>query len=333
MTTTERLKGPLERLYQEFDYQGRLAHDAIQFPRRYEDPRDREVVALLSACLAYGRVDLFSREVERLLAIMGPHPAGFIRAFDPARDAGRFRRFRYRFNRPRDITAFCLTTQRILEAHGSLRSYFLKGYSDADPDIGPALERFVDGIVTQDLRPVFPRGRPSRGFLHLFPRPSTGGPCKRLLLFLRWMVRRDRLDFGDWVEVSPAKLLMPIDTHVENMGRAVGLIRRKSRNWRMAQEVTARLRRLDPNDPVKYDFALCHKRMSGDCPGGRQPPVCDPCGLRPVCRHWRGVTEPLNAERGQAMRNPGGGARGGVGGTHPPDKRSARRQDAARVDD
>jgi uncharacterized protein (TIGR02757 family) len=220
---------------------------------------------------------------------MGPHPADFVRGFDAARDRDRFSAFRYRFNRPGDIAAFCLALQRILDRHGSLRAYFLKGYSDADPDVGPALERFVDGILGQDLRPVFPRGRPSRGFLHLFPRPSAGGPCKRLLLFLRWMVRSDHLDFGDWPEVSPAKLLMPIDTHIENMGRAVGLIRRKSRSWRMAEELTAQLRRLDPDDPVKYDFALCHKRMSGDCPGRRDRVGCQGCGLMPVCRHWRGV--------------------------------------------
>jgi len=160
MSTTERLKQPLERLYREFDYQGRLAYDAIQFPGRYPDPRDREVVALLSACLAYGRVDLFSREVERLLAIMGPHPAGFIRAFDPAVDTQRFQGFRYRFNRPRDIAAFCLAVGRILDVHGSLRSYFLEGYSDTDPDIGPALERFVDGIVAKTFAPCFDAGPP-----------------------------------------------------------------------------------------------------------------------------------------------------------------------------
>lgn len=287
--TPLRLKVPLDRLYREFDYRGRIANDAIQFPRRYPDPADREIVALLTACLAYGRVDLFAREVERLLAAMGESPAGFIRGFEPARDGPRFRGFRYRFNRPRDIAAFCLALQRILQAHGSLRAYFLAGYSPEDPHVGPALARFVAGIVGQDLRPVFPTGRPSRGFLHLFPRPSAGGPCKRLLLFLRWMVRRDHLDFGDWVEVSPAKLLVPIDTHVENMARAVGLTRRRSRNWGMVVELTERLRRLDPEDPVKYDFALCHKRMSGDCPGRRDPVICAPCGLREICRHWAGA--------------------------------------------
>lgn len=282
------LKAPLERLYQEFDYAGRLPLDAIQFPLRYPDPSDREVVALLTSCLAYGRVDLFASQVELVLNRMGSLPSRFLLGFDPVKDTARFNDFRYRFNRPRDIAAFCLATQKLLIDHGSLRAFFLSGYSPDDPDVGPALERFVDGFLSQDLRPVFPRGRLSRGYRHLFPRPSAGGPCKRLHLFLRWMVRREPPDFGLWREVPPSKLLMPIDTHVENMSRAVGLTRRKSRNWRMAREITERLRLLDPEDPVKYDFALCHKRMSGDCRDRRHPVVCAPCGLRPVCRHWRG---------------------------------------------
>jgi endonuclease III len=81
---------------------------------------------------------------------------------------------------------------------------------------------------------------------------------------------------------------MPIDTHVENMARSIGLTRRRSRNWKMAEEITARLAQLDPSDPVKYDFALCHTRMAGDCRDRRDPVVCPPCGLRSVCRHWRG---------------------------------------------
>jgi uncharacterized protein (TIGR02757 family) len=288
MTAVARLRVPLERLYQEFDWASRTDKDAIQFPRRYPDPRDREVVALLAACLAYGRVDLFGPQVALLLDRMGPSPSRFVLGFDPLKDAARFRDFRYRFNRPRDIAAFCYAAQRILLAHGSLRSYFLSGYSPEDPDVGRALERFVDGFLTQDLRPIFPRGRLSRGYRHLFPRPSAGGPCKRLHLFLRWMARREPPDFGLWPEVSPSKLLMPIDTHVENMSRAIGLTRRKSRSWRMASEITERLRRLDPEDPVKYDFSLCHKRMSGDCRDRRDPVICPPCGLRQVCRHWRG---------------------------------------------
>jgi uncharacterized protein (TIGR02757 family) len=288
MTAATRLRVPLERLYREFDWASRVDKDAIQFPLRYPDPLDREVVALLTACLAYGRVDLFAPWVEWILSRMGSSPSRFILGFDPLKDSGRFEGFRYRFNRPRDIAAFCLACQRLLIRHGSLRAYFLSGYFPEDPDVGPALERFVRGFLAQDFSPIFPKGRLSRGYRHLFPLPSTGGPCKRLHLFLRWMVRREPPDFGLWPELPPSKLLMPVDTHVENMSRAIGLTRRKSRNWRMAQEITQRLKLLDPRDPVKYDFALCHKRMSGDCRDRRDPVVCPPCGLRTVCRHWKG---------------------------------------------
>ena len=209
-------------------------------------------------------------------------------AFDPARDAGRFARFRYRFNRPHDMVAFCLAAREVLARHGTLEKCFAAGDGDGRGPIGPTLERFARAFLDADVRHVFPRRRLSRGYRHLFPLPSTGGPCKRLHLFLRWMVRREAPDFGLWTSIAPARLLMPIDTHVENMSRAIGLTRRRSRNWRMAEEITARLAEIDPSDPVKFDFALCHKRMSGDCRDRRDPVVCPPCGLRAVCRHWRG---------------------------------------------
>jgi uncharacterized protein (TIGR02757 family) len=288
VTSVTRLRGPLERLYREFDWASRVEKDAIQFPLRYADPLDRELVALLTACLAYGRVDLFGPWVDWILERMGPSPSRFVLGFDPGKHAACFAGFRYRFNRPRDLAAFCLAGQRILVRHGSLRAYFLSGFSVEDPDVGPALERFVQGFLAQDLRPIFPKKRLSRGYRHFFPLPSRGGPCKRLHLFLRWMVRPEPPDFGLWPEVPPARLLIPVDTHVENMSRAIGLTRRKSRNWRMAAEITRRLRGLDPEDPVKYDFALCHKRMSGDCRDRRDRAVCAPCGLRAVCRHWKG---------------------------------------------
>jgi len=144
-------------------------------------------------------------------------------------------------------------------------------------------------IFRADVRAFFPRNRLSRGYRHLFPRPTGGGPCKRFHLFLRWMVRREPPDFGLWTSVAPARLLMPVDTHVENMSRAIGLTRRRSRTWRMAEEITARLAEIDPTDPVKFDFALCHKRMSGDCRDRRDRVICAPCGLRTVCLHWRKV--------------------------------------------
>jgi uncharacterized protein (TIGR02757 family) len=246
------------------------------------------VVALLTTCLAYGRVDLFSRALEGVLRVMAPSPAAFVRDFDARRDAGLFAPFIYRFNRPRDLVAFCVTTRDLLARHGTLEKVFVAGDADPDGPIRPALERFSRAFLEADLADVFPGGRISRGYRHLFPLPSAGGPCKRLHLFLRWMVRRERPDLGLWTSVSPARLLMPIDTHVENMSRALGLTRRRSRTWLMAEEITRKLATLDPGDPVKYDFALCHTRMAGDCRDRRDPVVCPPCGLRSVCRHWRG---------------------------------------------
>jgi uncharacterized protein (TIGR02757 family) len=282
------LRDSLDRLYRDFDYASRLQRDAIQFPLRYEDPRDRELAALLTACLAYGRVDLFSRELNRILAAMGPSPSAFVRGFDADRDAGAFRDFVYRFNRPGDLVAFCAAARDLLKKHGTLEQCFLAGDDAASPHVGPALERFSRAFLDADVRRFFPRGRLSRGYKHLFPLPSVGGPCKRLHLFLRWMVRRETPDFGLWTRVSPGRLLVPVDTHIENMGRAIGLTQRKSRNWKMAEDITATLATLDPRDPVKYDFALCHKRMSGDCLDRRDAAVCTPCGLRAVCRHWKG---------------------------------------------
>jgi uncharacterized protein (TIGR02757 family) len=280
------LSEPLERLYREFDYAGRVERDAIRFPLRYPDTRDRELVALLTACLAYGRVDLFGSALEGVLAAMGRSPRAFVADFDAARDAPRFAGFIYRFNRPRDIAAFCVAARDLLARYGTLEKCFLAGDVDAEGRVGPALEAFARAFLDADLREIFPDDRRSRGYRHLFPLPSAGGPCKRLHLFMRWMVRREPPDFGLWTGVSPARLLVPIDTHVENMARAIGLTRRRARNWRMAEEITARLAALDPADPVKYDFALCHKRMSGDCRDRRDAAICGPCGLRGVCRHW-----------------------------------------------
>jgi uncharacterized protein (TIGR02757 family) len=288
MRSSPRLQEPLERLYREFDWTARADLDAVRFPMRYPEPADREVVALLSACMAYGRVDLFGPWVDWILSRMGDAPARFILGFDPAKHAARFEGFRYRFNRPRDVAAFCVATQRVLIRHGTLGACFRAGFAAGDPHVGPALERFVAAFLEQDLSAVFPRNRLSYGYRHWFPRPSTGGPCKRLHLFLRWMVRREPPDFGLWPDIPAAALLIPVDTHIENMARALGLTRRRSRTWAMAEEITARLRTLDPTDPVKYDFALCHTRMSGQCLDRRDVRVCPPCRLRPACRHWRG---------------------------------------------
>jgi len=288
MPVTHRLKQPLDRLCREFDWTRRVEQDAIQYPLRYRDPADIEIAGLLASCLAYGRVDLFGPWVDWVLTRMGDSPARFVWAFDLEKHRATFTGFRYRFNRERDILAFCVAAQRVLARHGSLEAFFLDGYLPEHAHVGPALEHFAEGFVGGDLTAIFPRNRLSYGYKHWFPRPSTGGACKRLLLYLRWMIRREPPDAGIWRRVPPSALLMPVDTHIENMARSIGLTRRRSRSWRMVEEITGALARLDPDDPVKYDFALCHKRMSGQCLNRRDTVTCAPCQLKVVCVHWRG---------------------------------------------
>ncbi len=147
-----RLREPLERLYRRYDYDARIASDAIQYPARYADPLDREIVGLLSACLAYGRVSLFGAWLVRLLEWLGPSPRGFVAGFDPARDAQRFAPFHYRFTRGTDVAAAVLAIHRLIARHGSLRAAFVAGYSADEPDVRPALHRFAASILEQDFR-------------------------------------------------------------------------------------------------------------------------------------------------------------------------------------
>jgi uncharacterized protein (TIGR02757 family) len=225
--------------------------------------------------------------VEAVCRLLGPSPAAFVRAVEPRASLPAFEPVVHRWTRGVDLVALLWILRNLLDEAGSVEAAFARGLDAADADVGPALEQFSARARRVDLRPVYGRVPRQPGAHYFFSRPSTGSACKRLNLFLRWMVRRDRPDLGLWTSVSPARLLIPVDTHVENMSRAIGLTRRRSRNWKMAEEITARLARLDAADPVKYDFALCHTRMAGDCRDRRDAVVCPPCGLRGVCRHWR----------------------------------------------
>src|SRR5258708_6517653 len=192
LTSPAALRQPLERLYRDFDYAARRrppgglwgafdpaarrARAATQSPPRSAAPADREIVALLTACLAYGRVDLFGRALEGALAVMGPSPATFVREFDPTRDATVFAGFLYRFNRPRDLVAFCVAARDLLARHGTLEKGFLAGAPDPRAAISPALERFARAFLEADLHEVFSRGRRSRAYPHLSPLPSLAPP-------------------------------------------------------------------------------------------------------------------------------------------------------------
>ena len=258
-----------------------MAADPVEFPHRYRDPRDVETVALLSASLAYGRADLFKPKIAGILEALGPRPARALAALDVKGAKAMLEGFVYRFNLPSDVAVLLLGMGRTLEQHGSLEAAFVSGRTGSWQQ---ALARFAHGIrhAAPEAEIVRKLG-PIRGLHHLLPFAEAGA-AKRLNLYLRWMVRGpDPIDFGVWKQVSPADLVIPLDTHVMRISRWLGLTKRNTIGWATAEEVTASLRLLDANDPVRYDFALCHYGMSGACPAKPVKVNCATCALRREC--------------------------------------------------
>ncbi|MBM3819361.1 MAG: TIGR02757 family protein [Acidimicrobiia bacterium] len=272
----------LNTLYRSFDHVT-SATDPVHIVRRYAAPGDREVVGFCAAGLAFGRVASVLNSVESLMAVMGPHPAAFVRAFDPARAAERLHPLVHRWIRGQDLVALVLVLQRMLRESGSIERFFTDGDDPSAPDVGPALDSFSTRALATDLRAAYGRMPRRPGVCYFFPRPSAGSACKRLNLFLRWMVRKDAIDLGVWKTVAPSRLIVPLDTHVIRLGRCLRLTRYVGPGWKMAAEITAALREIDPRDPVRYDFSLCHVGMMNAC-GFRQAKGDRDCPLKGLCR-------------------------------------------------
>ena len=279
------LKPALDRLYAGFNHPD-SATDPIHIVRRFDRDDDREIVGFIAAALAFGRVSSVLQSIERVLAVMGPAPADYIRRFDARRHGPAFAGIVHRWTREADIVAMLWLLRQMIDSAGSVEDFFLEGYDPGADDIVDALDSFSTRAMALDLKAAYGRVPKRPGVCYFFPRPSAGSACKRLNLFLRWMVRRDALDLGVWTRVSPAKLIVPLDTHVIRVGRCLRLTRYTSPGWRIARAITASLRRLDPSDPVKYDFSICHLGMMNAC-GFAQAQGDAQCPLRGVCRPRR----------------------------------------------
>jgi len=277
------MRSSLDQLYLGFDHL-HSATDPVHIVRRFADPADREVVGFCAAGLAFGRVASVLRSIEALLGVMGPRPAAFVRSFEPGREKHRFEPLVHRWIRGRDLLALMLILRRMLREHGSIEAFFAAGDDPATPDVRDGLESFSSRALATDVGAVYGPRLPARaGIGYFFPRPSGGSACKRLNLFLRWMVRRDAIDLGVWQAPHPSRLVVPLDTHVIRLGRCLRLTRRVSPGWAMAADITAALRAIDGTDPVRYDFSLCHVGMMNAC-GFNRAQRDSQCPLRGVCQ-------------------------------------------------
>ncbi|MCX7793552.1 MAG: TIGR02757 family protein [Thermodesulfovibrionales bacterium] len=246
------LKDFLEKVCYNFDYPKRLLNDPVEFPHRYREKEDIEVAGFLSALFAYGRVELFKPVIERILNIMGRSPYDFILNFSPEKKR-LFRGIYYRFQKEEDIINLIKILNKILKKYINVENAFYTFYSADHEDTSKAIEAFSRYCLSVI--------KTTNGVRQLFPLPSNGSACKRMNLFLRWMVRKDEVDLGIWKGIPKNKLIIPLDVHIARIALKLGLTKRKTPDMKMAKEITEVLKRLDPDDPLRYDFALCHTGM------------------------------------------------------------------------
>lgn len=262
-----------------------LGNDPLSFCHRYADPVDREIAALIASSFAYGSVVIIIRTLEAIFAEMGRSPRRYIERFDPQLGLRTFSGFKHRFNDGRDLCALLWGMRQMIEQEGSIQSFFLRGHSGADIDVSDSLDNYTAAVLALDYTDVFgTHDIPADSYFpFLFPAPSSGSACKRLCMMLRWLIRpADGIDLGLWDALSPAQLIIPVDTHISRISRYLGLTSRKAADWRMAQEITAALRCLDRDDPVKYDFSLAHLGISDGC-DGKDINRCKVCPIVKIC--------------------------------------------------
>ena len=249
----------IEQAYADAPWDLWIAKDPVFFVRRFADPRDQEIAGLIAAALAYGRIGSIMPSVERVLAAMDGQPYRFVTECDPECEAERFAACTHRFHTPRSVVVTLAVVRRALEQHGSLRALFLKRYSEHDEDTRPALTAFVNEL--RGFADELEGAADVYGLRHFLASPADGSACKRLNLYLRWMVRSGPPDVCAWPEVSPAKLLIPVDVHVARIAKRLGWTTRAAADMRMSVEITNVLRRADSADPIRFDFVLSHLGM------------------------------------------------------------------------
>lgn len=262
-----------------------LANDPLSFCHRYHDPADREVAAVIAAAFAYGNVAIILRTLTAIFAELGPSPRSSVERFEPRRGLRTFAGFKHRFNDGRDLCALLWCIRLMIEQSGSVQAFFLRSHDSNARDVTDSLNSYSHAVRALDYRPIFGQpGFPENSYFpYFFPAPASGSACKRLCMFLRWVVRpADGIDLGLWQGIAPAQLVIPVDTHIQRISRYLGFTTRSTADWRMAREITAALRRLDPVDPVKYDFSLAHLGISEKC-SGSDPSICMTCPIAAVC--------------------------------------------------
>lgn len=235
-------KTELDKFVHTYETTDFIKDDPVQFPHRFTDKKDIEIAGFIASLLAYGNRKVFIKKLDSLFEIAQNEPLNFILNFEPEILGD----FNYRFGKTSDFAEIFTVLRRLYEKDGGLEELFKYGFlQSAGSEFLPVCDYFYS---------QFPQN--SDGAKFMVPNPKNGGAMKRMCMFLRWMVRKGPVDLGVWDSIKPSQLYIPLDTHVARISRETGLLSRNSNDFKAVLEITENLRQFDPDDPVKYDFAL-----------------------------------------------------------------------------
>ena len=252
------LKQKLDYHYKAFD-KSQISPDPLQFLHLYRDYKNIELMGFIASVFAYGNVTQIINTINKFIDISENQPYDFILNSDKRTIKSKFKNFKHRFYTEDDVVTLFIILRNILRKNETLKNVYLKFYKPEDISIKNSLFHFSNYLLKEAIK--LNNDGITNGVKFMFPIPDNGSACKRMNLFLRWMVRKDELDFGLWNEIPPHKLIIPVDTHVARISRELKLTNMKNVSWKMAEEITGNLKKIDPLDPIKYDFAICHIGM------------------------------------------------------------------------
>ncbi len=239
------IRDELDKLVKTYETVDFIKDDPIQFPHRFSHKNDIEIAAFISSFMSYGTRTTFVEKLHFLFDnIIHNEPYNFIINFEPEVLGS----FNYRFGKPRDFAQIFNIMSELYKFDGGLEQLFKYGHDNPVKNniFIPVTDYFYSKITDKD----------AKGFVNMIPNARKGSAMKRMCMFLRWMVRKGPVDLGIWNFMKPSELLIPLDTHVIQMARTKGLLTRKATDLKAAREITDNLRKFDPEDPTKYDFAM-----------------------------------------------------------------------------
>lgn len=243
----------LDKLAEKYETKDFIKDDPIQFPHRFKKAEEQEIAAFLASLFAYGNRKVFIKKLDGLFKIMQNKPLEFILNFN----AQTLKGFNYRFAKDVDVIEIFKILNKLYSDNKSIKSLFEYGYS-LDNSILTMLQTVTDYFYSNTGDKV------GQGFYHLIPNPKNKGAMKRMNMFLRWIVRKGPIDLGIWDFIPTSELLIPLDVHVARISREMGLLKRSSNDFKAVLELSENLKKLDPQDPAKYDFAMFGLGVNGD---------------------------------------------------------------------